>query len=98
MGPPSSRTTRSPRASLPSERPRVSASTAMGAPTGMSRKVPSEMAAPAASSTVFIVAKSSTITRTQTNSATVRSSSSASALLGSRAGLTSRATASPVTN
>ncbi len=97
IGPPSSRTTRSPQASLPSERPWDSVSTAIGTPTSNSRKLATPTAAWAASSRDAVAAVSPIERITYPVTYTARSSRIASARLGSLAGRSPRTTASPVT-
>ncbi|MBW8703003.1 hypothetical protein MBT84_25720 [Streptomyces sp. MBT84] len=63
IGPPSSRTTRSPHASLPSERPWLSVSTAIGPPTSRRTKVAIDSAVCAASSRPDVAVTSPIVTR-----------------------------------
>lgn len=62
IGPPSSRTTRSPNASFPSERPWLNVSTAMGPPTSTSTKAAIDSATCAASSKEPVENTSTTVT------------------------------------
>lgn len=95
---PSSRTTRSPHTLLPSDRPWLSVSTAIGPPTGTSRKTATETAATAASSSEAVVTSSLTRTRRRTSQVTTRSTSTAAPRLGNSAGRSSSETASPLTH
>ena len=99
IGPPSSRTTRSPHASFPSERPWLSVSTAIGPPTSTSRNVATTPPHCAASSSDAVAATSPMRhQRCRPSTATTRSISTASARLGSFAGRSPSTTASPVTS
>lgn len=62
IGPPSSRTTRSPKASFPSERPWLSVSTAIGPPTRSRRKLAIDTAIRAASSKAAVAASRPMVT------------------------------------
>lgn len=98
IGPPSSRTTRSPHASLPSERPWLRVSTATGPPTSTRRKAATPIAATAASSKETAAIPKPMDTRMNTATTTARSIAKARARLGSLAGRNPRTTASPVTS
>lgn len=62
IGPPSSRTTRSPHASFPSDRPWLNVSTAIGIPTSTNRNVATATAATAASSSEAVAAAKAIVT------------------------------------
>ena len=96
-GPPSSRTTRSPAAILPRERPRVSVSIRVGSPTITSTTVTSMIADAAAPSTCSATAPANQTAMSSTITWISRSSVSPSVRLGNCASRRSSATASPVT-
>src|SRR4051812_26606654 len=97
IGPPSSRTTRNPAASLPIERPRVSVSTVTGTPSSRSTTREIDSAAPAAASSAVTANASSVVSVKKANHITTRSSSRAIARVANDAGRSSRTTASPIT-
>ncbi len=98
IGPPSLRTTRSPNASFPSERPRLSVSTATGPPTRTSRSIATCTACAVAEPSGSTALSSTTDSSRYTPTTTARSSATAIARVGSRAGWSPRTTASPVTS
>ncbi|OSY53561.1 hypothetical protein BG846_00767 [Streptomyces fradiae ATCC 10745 = DSM 40063] len=97
IGPPSSRTTRSPHAIFPSDRPRLSVSTMIGPPISTSTNDAIDTAITAASSNDAVARASAMDMTRYTVHTTTRSMSSASARLGSLAGRSPSTTASPVT-
>lgn len=98
IGPPSSRTTRSPSAIFPGERPCVAVSHATGHPIATRTRIPSISAAASASSWTGTATETSHTAPSNSATCATRSTHIAIARLGSRAGRRSSSTASPVTS
>jgi hypothetical protein len=98
IGPPSSRTTRSPHVSFPSERPWLSVSTATGTPTSISTSNATCTAAAVAVPSGNTALSSTTASSRYAPTYTARSSATASARVGTLAGCSPSTTASPVTS